>query len=198
MPIKEATFWFGITVFGTGLFGWMEGGERMPYAIAIMVIGFLVTAYSVLAHHKPQVPKLPIWIGLLILTWGAIGYDYYDRHYAFGYDPNRVWNNSKPLERVYNPTFANETVVLDGKFFINPTFDNVTLVYNGLGPFGWDKANWIKHDGKLLVRFASRNAIVTQIHTLDVTLAQATGCNTLLVNLGPQGQMEGVTPSPTK
>jgi hypothetical protein len=90
MPIKEATFWFGITVFGTGLFGWMEGGERMPYAIALTALGFAMTVYSVIAHHKEVWPRLPVWIGLLVITWVAIGYDYYDRHHA----PNNPVINS--------------------------------------------------------------------------------------------------------
>jgi hypothetical protein len=128
MPFKEATFWFGITVFGTGLFGWMEGGSRMGYAIALAVIGLLITVYSVVAHHQPNMPKLPVWIGLLFITWGALGYDFYDRHHSpFSSDLN--------LQRVHDRTFENEEVPLDGFDYEYCTFKHVTLKYNGTAPF---------------------------------------------------------------
>lgn len=77
MPIKEATFWVGVTVFGTGLFGWMEGGDRVIYAIVLTLVGAFVLAYAVWSHHIPNLPKLKIWVPLLIVTWIAIGFDYY-------------------------------------------------------------------------------------------------------------------------
>lgn len=89
MPIKEATFWFGITVFGTGLYGWMEGGDRVPFAIALTIGGFIATVYSVIVEHKPDLPKIPVWIGLLLVTWAAIGYDYYDRRANGARGPSR-------------------------------------------------------------------------------------------------------------
>src|SRR5713226_1520698 len=60
---------------------------------------------------------------------GVTAYDIYDRHHTeFGYDPNLAWEDNKPLERVYQPHFTNQTVNVDGKNFIDPVFDNVTLV----------------------------------------------------------------------
>jgi hypothetical protein len=80
MPLKEALFWVGITVFGTGLFFLVEGGKNMPFAIGLTVLGALVIVYSVVAHHKPGVlPRVPVWLPL-ILTWVVFGYDIYDRH----------------------------------------------------------------------------------------------------------------------
>jgi hypothetical protein len=97
MPFKEAAFWVGITIFGTGLFGVMEGGDRMPYAIALMIIGVLGTMYSVVSHYKPQMPKFPVWVILLLVTWVALGYDIYDRSQSTGnYDTPKVQWGCKP------------------------------------------------------------------------------------------------------
>src|SRR6266853_2326925 len=42
---------------------------------------------------------------------GVTAYDIYDRHHTeFGYDPNLAWEDNKPLERVYQPHFTNQTV----------------------------------------------------------------------------------------
>jgi hypothetical protein len=80
MPIKEALFWFGITVFGTGLFFWVEGDKQMTVAVILTLLGLAAVAYSVYSHYSPGVPKAPLWIALLLLTWAAIAYDYYDRN----------------------------------------------------------------------------------------------------------------------
>jgi hypothetical protein len=145
MPIKEAAFWFGITVFGTGLFGVMEGGNRLPYAIALLVIGLLVSVYSIVAHYRPQMPKIPIWLGLLLITWVAIGYDYYDRiHHpkivertVTVMEPYRFkWLGDNPQNNhVVGRRFVNERVLVDDTSFADCTFQNVTFVYNGTGTF---------------------------------------------------------------
>jgi len=76
---------------------------------------------------------------MMVFVILLVGFDIYDRHHGFGYDPERAWDDSKPLERVYRHTFENETVVLDNKHLVGPNkFDNVTIIYNGLGPFAVD------------------------------------------------------------
>jgi Tol biopolymer transport system component len=50
MPLKEALFWIGITVFGTGLFFVAEGGGRAPLAILLTAAGMAMVAYSVYAY----------------------------------------------------------------------------------------------------------------------------------------------------
>ena len=49
-------------------------------------------AYGVYAHEKPNLPKLPVWIALLLLTWGLVGYDIYLRS-----SEEDIWvQNEKP------------------------------------------------------------------------------------------------------
>src|SRR5438132_11878697 len=130
MSIKEDTFSIGITVFGSGLLAIIKGGERMPYAIALMVLGFIVTAYAVAAHHYPRLPKVPIWIGMLLVTWGAIGYDVYDRHTASTAQFN---TDLSKFVVVSHRKFVNEVVQLDNHRYEDCTFENVTFEYDGTG-----------------------------------------------------------------
>ena len=44
------------------------------------------------------------------------------------------WNNFK-YTTIYGRTFSNESVPLDGMYFVNCSFQNVTFEYNGSGPF---------------------------------------------------------------
>src|SRR2546425_5007765 len=57
---------------------------------------------------------------MMVFVILLVGFDIYDRHHEFGYDPARAWDDSKPLERIFTHTFTNETVVLDNKHFIGP------------------------------------------------------------------------------
>ena len=201
MPFREATFWYGTLLFGTGIYFWVEGGDRVIPGIILTLVGLAMSVYAVVSHHYPTLPKIRLWVALLLITWGALGYDLYDRHHPrYGTDPQSVyaWDDNKPLERIYTQTFVNETVVLDGKEFINPTFDNVTLIFNGTGGVRINNPTWIKHDGKMLVRFASRNRLVTSTVSLWSALASVTGCNNQgVINLGPNATVEG-TPPPEK
>jgi hypothetical protein len=89
MPWREATFWIGLTVFGTGLsfvidhFTAQRASTRMLWlASAISLAGLSAVGYSMYSYNVPTVPKLPVWLYLLILTWGLIGWDYYDRRHV--------------------------------------------------------------------------------------------------------------------
>lgn len=43
----------GITVFPELAYtGWMEGGDRVPFGIAMAIVGLIVIVYSVMVHHK--------------------------------------------------------------------------------------------------------------------------------------------------
>jgi hypothetical protein len=57
----------------------------------------------------------PTFIMLLLIA--LTGYDIYDRHSGFGYDPDRAWSDSMHPVEVPKHTFENETIVLDGKSF---------------------------------------------------------------------------------
>jgi len=133
---------------------------------------------------------------MMILVLLAIGFDIYDRHrQRFGYDPATAWDDSKPLERIYPRTFRNETIVLDGKLFIDPIFDRVTFVYNGTAPFGMNNPKFARHPGEPLGPLESRNKIVTQTMKMDQELFNATGCSGWTEDHGPESR-EGVTPPP--
>ena len=117
MPIKEALFWFGITVFGTGLFFVVEG-NNMPFAVALTVVGFAAIAYSVYAHYRLGAPKIPLWIGLLVITWGAIGYDVYDRHH-YGRSVNQDQNAADVESGIYLKSWgvdANTLLAVGGRY----------------------------------------------------------------------------------
>jgi hypothetical protein len=86
MPWKEATFWLGLTVFGTGLYFVIEHfvsertSKRMFWlALGVGLIGASAIGYSMYSYYVPTVAKLPVWLYLLMLTWGLIGWDYYER-----------------------------------------------------------------------------------------------------------------------
>ncbi len=82
MPLREATFWVGLTVFGTGLFFCFDwDSNRLLWAVGLTVIGAAGVVYSVWRHHQPSDRKLPLWSLLLAVTWLAIGYDFYDRQH---------------------------------------------------------------------------------------------------------------------
>jgi hypothetical protein len=79
MPFKEATFWWGTILGGTGIYFWVQGGDRMTAGIILTVIGVLMSGYAVIAHHWSQLPRLPMWFAAMVLTLSAVGYDIADR-----------------------------------------------------------------------------------------------------------------------
>jgi hypothetical protein len=54
-------------------------------------------------------------------------------------------------EEIYQKTFRNEEVVLDGKRFDHCTFDNVTFVYHATKPVDYIEANFVPN-GKIFLR----------------------------------------------
>ena len=47
------------------------------FLAVLTLIGFAMSAYAVIAEHYP-LPKLRLWVALLLLTWALLGYDIYD------------------------------------------------------------------------------------------------------------------------
>jgi len=86
VPFKEALFWFGITLFGTGLFFVVENAHILLSA-SLIAIGLIGLVYSVYTHHYKTPKTAPLWVGLLIITWIAIAYDVYDRQSNRGGSP---------------------------------------------------------------------------------------------------------------
>lgn len=130
-----------------------------------------------LVEFKRYWPTLAM-VAVMLLT----AYDIYDRnHTKFGYDPQLAWDHTKPLERIFNAHLANQTVVVDGKTFINPVFDNVTFLYKGIGPFSMENALFVLHDGKMTSLVTSQNPVVKASFKLHCALAQAAGCQSSCV-----------------
>lgn len=151
MHFKEGTFWIGLTLLGVGVEIWTrESGNKMVVGIVFAVIGLIGVVYPILAHHwadLPQMPKVPLWLGLLIMTWVAIGYEHYRGHTAAlspvaascpaPTAPYRfAWKGDvAPTKIVRGKFFANEKVPVDDTTFYDCTFTNVTFVYDGTAPF---------------------------------------------------------------
>ena len=81
MPFREAAFWVGLTMFGTGIYFIFERLDQLHIfvAAAFILLGIAGMAYSVYRHHYPDA-NLPsvtawIWVPLAILALCAIGYD---------------------------------------------------------------------------------------------------------------------------
>jgi uncharacterized membrane protein len=98
---------------------------------------------------------------------------------------NDAWTDGVPLEKIYNRRFHNETVVLDGRHFINPVFDNVTFFYQGTGPVFLENPTYVLHNGKMASRLASRNKVITMAMKIHDNLLKAGGVSTYVLNLGP-------------
>lgn len=77
MPFNEALFWFGITAFGTGLYFLVEASVKRLHPVALTVAGFLACAYAVYRHYHHEIPAIPLWMILLVLTWAFLGYAIY-------------------------------------------------------------------------------------------------------------------------
>jgi hypothetical protein len=80
MPINEALFWVGLTMFGTGIYFLRDKGLKDFWSLAMTIIGSMAVIYSVYRHYHPDLPSVPIWVSLLIITWIGIAYDVFDRH----------------------------------------------------------------------------------------------------------------------
>jgi hypothetical protein len=105
MPYKEAIFWVGLTILGTGIYFLIEGGvgRKMFLALLFTVVGFSAVAYSVVNHYWPiPLNRIPVWVGLLLLTWALIGYDFYARKAVAPVDQRQ--ENQQPASVTGIPT----------------------------------------------------------------------------------------------
>jgi len=97
MPFREATFWYGTILFTTGIYFWIVGGDQLTAGIALTVVGLAMSVYAVVAEHYTSLPKLRVWVALLLLTWVALGYDIYGRHHSAELREFDEPNQQKPL-----------------------------------------------------------------------------------------------------
>jgi hypothetical protein len=85
---EERRFYVGLAIFGTfvgsGLFVVFE---HSFWGWAFILVGFAGLVYSVWERFGAAVPARSTWpwIVALLLTWGLLGYDYYDRHFQSGF-----------------------------------------------------------------------------------------------------------------
>jgi hypothetical protein len=135
MPVKEAIFYVGITIFGAGLYFMLEGVSKRMFwpSVIVTAVGASAIAYAVYAHYNPDAFKVPIWVYLLTVTWIFLAFAVHDTRVSSPAYPKQL---AKINQTIYGKTFRNETVELDGKSFDHCTFENVTLVYHGTGL--WD------------------------------------------------------------
>ena len=109
--------------------------------------------------YKPsRWPQLTM-IALTVLTWSAVGFDYYDRHPNWAVKPVTQAELDKPLEQVWGKTFINERIALDGKEYVDCTFQNVMFDYEGTASFRLTNCHFTPGGD---TAFGSRNPIVKQ------------------------------------
>jgi hypothetical protein len=77
-----------------------------------------------------RTPKLTIMTVLLVLTWAAVGFDYYDRHHSEATQFVAGYVGKEPPKHEWR----NEEVPLDGFKYDDCVMENVTFVYDGLTP----------------------------------------------------------------
>jgi hypothetical protein len=198
MDEAERDFWIAlglwgasaITVFGTGLYALVEGFYKSGVPFTALGVGLIV--YTARHLKGKRLSLQHALFGTLILTWIFFGYDIYDRrHYADTHPPF----GSQPLQQVYGAErkFEDETIIVDGKHFIDPIFQNVTLVYNGTAPVAIDRGTFV-----MPIKMASRNEVVTQTMNLYRMFAQSAGCHIQGLTFGSDVQdvPEAVPPQP--
>lgn len=141
MPIKEALFWIGLTVFGTGLYFMIDKAKHLRWlAIIVTVAGAAALGYSIYAHYSPDAPKLPVWLYLLSLTWLLVGADIYFRRRdtqatrKTGADWREAFRDPR-FSLVNDHKYENDSIQVDGKSFRRCSFKNVTFNFQGNAPF---------------------------------------------------------------
>jgi hypothetical protein len=108
---------------------------------------------------------------LMLLTWGAVGYDLYSRPVR----PGPEWD-SQILTPIRDKKFAGRTVKLDGYEFINCDFDDVTFEFQGTAPSRLSGSR-IKRtgSGNRMVALRSDDPVVAHTLGIVVTLNEVSG-----------------------
>jgi hypothetical protein len=82
MSQEDRLFWVALTVFGgifaTGLFIAFE--QHLAGGVALTVLGLGGLLRLVRDHRHHRTVKLNLLIALALVTWGSLGYSFYDRH----------------------------------------------------------------------------------------------------------------------
>jgi hypothetical protein len=137
--------------------------EHAFWGWTFILVGSAGLCYSIWERLSASMPGKSngVWIAALLLTWALLGFDFYDRHYGYGYNPDRVWNDNAPLKQVNNRNFRNETLQIDGVRFFNCSFDHVTFSWRGTGRFDFVESRFLYGlDGKPTNSILSKNLVV--------------------------------------
>jgi hypothetical protein len=129
------------------------------------------TAPNAAQKRHPRVVISVISI-LVILSWAAFGLDYYDRHTL-----PELSDNYANYTKVQGVDFSHETVLLDGKEFLNCHFDDVLFKWNATAP---TRLIDVTVTGKE-TRFTSDNIVVANVQLLLAGLMRAMGQNVLVI-----------------
>src|SRR3984893_15621974 len=81
--------------------------------------------------------------------------------------PTTDWD--KPLSQVLRQHYKNETVLLDGKNFIECTFENVTLLYQGTRPLQMINCKKIPAEGFLVTVRTDNPVVFTALSIMQST-----------------------------
>lgn len=187
-----------IVLGGLGLWLQHRGNQHFSEQNRIMIEQMGASRRSktdkdkMLAYKPPRWPMIVMAV-MVVVVWTAVAVNYLYVRRPF--DPNKAWDDKAPLKQIYHRTFMDETVPLDGYYYHDCVFDNVTLEYEGKGGVGLDNIHFVLHNGRLLVRVASKDKVVTQAFKLNTMLDQVAGCGTVgIMDLGPTGNIHSIPP----
>jgi hypothetical protein len=137
---------------------------------AICAVAAIITALPVLGSwFQKQRPDAKInqpsklkWWGVFGLSMVALVFSGIGLHRTFlqGQQKGSLW--SANLETVYDKSYVNETLAIDGKLFTKCHFTNVKLIYHGSGPTGCNDCSFA---GDIYV--GSDNVAISQFMKLD-------------------------------
>jgi hypothetical protein len=102
---------------------------------------------------------------LVLLAWGAVAFDFYDRHTYHGTVDlatlQSAFASFRDFKEVYRRPYSHETVMLDGLHCHDCSFDNVTFVWHGTTPYMLEHPHFVRDaQGGVDIILLSDNPIV--------------------------------------
>jgi hypothetical protein len=182
MVENETSLWVGlpgllfVTIFGTGLLALIEGKYVWAGVLSLIGLGGFAYVWQHVSGQKSLARSLAL-VGAILTTWIFLGYDIYVHRNVTAassvnvsdYDLDQQWGTYHYTE-VWNQSFKNLTVELDGISYRNCSFQNVTFHYRGKAPFSLEHCNFA---GDLAIR--STNPPVKAALLLVAELQQVAG-----------------------
>ena len=116
---------------------------------------------------------------LLVITWMALGFDYYDRHAT-----KPQWTH-RPLIQIRDKEFRAQTVPLDGYEYINCDFHEVTFEFQGIAPSRLTDSRIHLREGKNPITLRSQSPVVGHTLTIVSSLNKAAGIGNQDLQINP-------------